>query len=160
MKKRSKMAKSINFPHKNTTKPSSSDTFSKNTYIYQNCQLNTWWMKILSRKGHKEKRGPICYWLEFLLLLLFVRLVGWFVCHNFLKEQEVSLPCFYRCTFFDNVLIFRCVRIQPLMTASVLMAAEFSRMVSRVSSSRGLTSVTSGTGRDARYWLNWSIMPE
>ena len=34
------------------------------------------------------------------------RLVGRSVCHNFLKRQHVTLPCFYRSTYFSRSLSY------------------------------------------------------
>ena len=57
------------------------------------------------------------------------RLVFWLVCHNFLKGQEVTLPCSYRITFMFSKLFkaFDDIKLKMKMSISAAPKSFFSK---------------------------------
>ena len=89
-----------------TKKSSPSSSFPQNSFHQQNCaNIRTFLcftspqvrLPVVGRSVVIFQNGSFVV-LPVKVRLSVGRLVGWLVCHNFLKKREVSLSCFYRGT--------------------------------------------------------------
>ena len=102
-----------------------SRTRNCNIYQYRRCKKITYFARIFAQMveyGSSDRLlCLIChFWKCNLPIDLHVRrlavcrLVGWSICHNFRKRQEVTLPCSYWSTCINYAQIFSTIEAQRL----------------------------------------------